>query len=73
MKKCPICTVAAVLAGVGALNWIFVVYFNMDLVSSVFGSMTTLAKIVYTLVGISGAIVIFGILGMCPCTKKGCN
>ncbi len=73
MKKCPVCKAVAILAGIGALNWIFVVYFNTDLVSNIFGNMTTLAKIVYTVVGVSGALVILGIFGMCPCTKKECK
>ncbi len=73
MKKCPVCKVVAILAGVGALNWIFVTYFNMDIVSRFLGNMTTAAKAAYTLIGISGVLVILGIFGMCPCTKKECS
>lgn len=36
---------------IGALNWGLVGLFNYDLVAALFGSMSTLAKIVYTLVG----------------------
>lgn len=73
MKKCPVCKTVAILAGIGALNWIFVVYLNTDIVARLLGNMTTAAKVVYTLVGISGALVILGTFGMCPCTKKECK
>ena len=38
----------------GALNWGLIGIFNFNLVSSIFGEMTIVSKIIYSLVGISG-------------------
>ena len=44
---------ALVLVIVGALNWGLVGAANFNLVSTLFGDMTTLSRIVYVLVGLS--------------------
>ena len=41
---------------IGALNWGLVGIFNIDLVAMIFGDMTVLSRIVYSLVGISAII-----------------
>lgn len=38
---------------VGGVNWGLVALFQLDLVASLFGTMTTLSKVVYVLVGVS--------------------
>lgn len=43
---------------VGALNWLLIGLFSFDLVASLFGDMSVLSRIVYTLVGISGILSI---------------
>lgn len=45
--------VAAVLLVVGGLNWGLVGVANFDLVATLFGAGSILAKFVYTLVGVS--------------------
>lgn len=45
--------VALVLLIVGGLNWGLVGILNIDIVSSLFGDMTTLTRVVYGLVGVS--------------------
>ncbi len=45
---------AAILLVVGGLNWGLVGAANFDLVSTLFGSMSVLSRIVYVLVGIAG-------------------
>ena len=50
--------VALTLVIVGALNWLLIGLFNFDLVATLFGAMSILSRIVYTLVGISGIISI---------------
>ena len=50
--------VALTLVIVGALNWLLIGLFNFDLVATLFGAMSVLSRIVYTLVGISGIISI---------------
>ena len=49
--------IALILVIVGALNWGLVGLLNLDLVAAIFGAMTLLSKIVYTLVGIAGILV----------------
>ncbi len=43
---------------VGALNWLLIGLFDFDLVATLFGTMSVLSRIVYSLVGISGIISI---------------
>lgn len=51
--------IATVLIIVGALNWLLVGLFRLDLVATVFGDMSTLSRIVYVLVGIAGLYEIY--------------
>lgn len=45
--------IALVLMIIGGLNWGLVGLFSFDLVATLFGSMSTLSRIVYVLVGIA--------------------
>ena len=56
--------VALTVAIIGALNWGLIGIFSFDLVAFLFGQMSWLSRIVYTLVGISGLYLItfFGLL-----------
>lgn len=45
--------IAFVLVIIGALNWGLVGFFEYDLVKAIFGDMTTISRIVYSLVGLS--------------------
>jgi hypothetical protein len=45
--------VALVLVIVGALNWGLVGIFKFDLVSTIFGSMSVLSRIIFALVGLA--------------------
>ena len=45
--------VAIVLVVVGALNWGLVGLFKFDLVATIFGDMSLLSRIVYSLVGLA--------------------
>lgn len=47
--------ISLVLIIVGGLNWGLVGLFNFDLVATIFGDMTILSRVVYTLVGL-GAV-----------------
>lgn len=46
--------IALVLVIIGAINWGLIGLFNFNLVALLFGEMTVLSRIIYTLVGISG-------------------
>ncbi|OGW88309.1 MAG: hypothetical protein A3A73_01605 [Omnitrophica bacterium RIFCSPLOWO2_01_FULL_50_24] len=69
MKKCIICKIVGLLAGIGAINWLLVALLNFNLVTAVLGDMTIAAKAVYTLVGLSGIILLVALVKPCPCTK----
>ena len=47
-------TTALILIIIGAINWGLIGLFRFNLVELLFGDMTVLARIVYSLVGISG-------------------
>jgi len=50
---------AFLLLIVGGLNWGLVGFFNYNLVTAIFGDMTTAARVVYDLVGLSALYLIF--------------
>lgn len=47
---------AYVLTLIGALNWGLVGIFNFDLVAAIFGDMTLMTRILYSLVGVSAIV-----------------
>lgn len=49
---------AFILLIVGGLNWGLVGLFGFDLVARLFGEMTYLSRIIYTLVGISSVFIL---------------
>ncbi len=51
--------IALVLLVIGGVNWGLVGAFNIDLVSSIFGNMTMLTRVVYGLVGVSALYSIY--------------
>jgi uncharacterized membrane protein YuzA (DUF378 family) len=51
--------ISTVLVIIGALNWLLVGLLNVDVVASIFGHMSTLSRIVYTVVGIAGLYEIY--------------
>lgn len=50
---------AIILTVIGAINWGLIGLFAFDLVAFLFGTMSLISRIVYTLVGISGLYLIF--------------
>ena len=49
---------ALVLTILGAINWLLIGLFRFNVVSAIFGDMSTLSRIVYVLVGLSGLYLI---------------
>jgi len=47
-------TIALILIIIGAINWGLIGLFKFNLVDTIFGTMSILSRIIYTLVGISG-------------------
>lgn len=54
--------IALIFVVVGAVNWGLIGFFNFDLVAALFGTMSTLTRVIYAIVGIAGlyAISFFG-------------
>ena len=45
---------ALTLVIIGAVNWGLIGIFKLDLVNVIFGNMTWMSRVIYTLIGISG-------------------
>ena len=58
MKNTALDATALTLSIIGAVNWGLVGLFKFDLVAFLFGSMTLLSRIIYTIVGICGIYLI---------------
>ena len=73
-KKCVICKLVALLAGVGALNWGLWAFFGLNLVDRALGSVPHAPKAVYGLIGLSGLMLLVSLFKCCPCqkTESGC-
>ncbi|MDF2510269.1 MAG: putative rane protein [Herbinix sp.] len=54
--------IALILVVIGAVNWGLIGFFDFDLVRMIFGDMTLISRIIYSLVGIAGlyALSYFG-------------
>ncbi len=50
-------TIALILVIIGGLNWGLVGLLNFDLVAAIFGNMSVISRVVYTLVGLSAILV----------------
>ena len=50
--------IALTLVIIGAINWLLIGLLDFDLVATLFGEMSMLSRIVYSLVGLSGLISI---------------
>ena len=72
-KKCAICKLVALLAGIGALNWGLTAFFNLNLVARLLGSHPKVSKIVYGLIGLSGLMLLLSLCKCCPCQKGSCE
>lgn len=54
--------IALLLVVIGAINWGLIGLFRFDLVAAIFGDMSGLSRVIYTLVGLGGlyALSFFG-------------
>jgi len=55
---------------IGAINWGLVGLFRVDIVASIFGQMTVLSRIIYTLIGIAGGINLVLELTVCKSPSR---
>lgn len=65
--------VAYTLTLIGALNWGLVGIFNFDLVAAIFGEMTIMSRILYTLVGLSAIITALSIHHCDKIEERNCD
>ncbi len=49
---------ALLLVIIGAINWGLIGFFQFDLVAALFGDMSAISRIIYSLVGIAGLYAI---------------
>ena len=69
-KKCPGCKIFTLLAAIGAINWALVAFLDLNLVEKIAGVGTTLSKVIYGLVGLSGLMLIVSCAMCCPMCPK---
>lgn len=50
--------IVLVLVIIGAVNWGLIGFFHFDLVNVIFGNMTLLSRIIYSVIGLSGLYLI---------------
>lgn len=53
-----------ILTVIGAVNWGLIGLFRFDLVASIFGEMSYITRIIYSLVGFSGLFSLISIYGL---------
>jgi uncharacterized membrane protein YuzA (DUF378 family) len=55
MHRTPIDRLALIIVIIGALNWLLIGLFDVDLVATVFGGADAfISKVIYTVVGLAG-------------------
>lgn len=69
-QACVLCKVVGLIAIAGCLNWAAVGFLNTNFVEQIFGMGTTVTKIVYGLVGLSGLALLASFFMTCPACKK---
>jgi len=69
-QACLICKVVGLLAIVGALNWGLIGLTGTNFVEQILGVGTTVTKVVYILVGVSGLALLASYVVVCPGCKK---
>ena len=56
--------ISIVLVIIGAINWGLVGLLNFDLIAAVAGSYSLISRIIYTLIGLCGIVVIIAFINM---------
>ena len=69
-QACVCCKIVGALAIVGALNWGSIGLTGTNFVEQIFGAGTTITKILYILVGLSGLALLASYFVICPKCKK---
>lgn len=59
MSKSQLFFISIILLIIGGLNWGLIGFFKLDLVASIFGGMSMISRIVYSVVGVAAVVAIF--------------
>ena len=68
-QACIFCKLVGAIAIIGALNWGAIAAVNVNVVERIFGQ-TTVTRIIYGLVGLSGLALLLSYFTVCPACKK---
>lgn len=69
-QACLVCKIVGLIAIIGCLNWGLVGILNLNLVEQIFGFGTTITRVIYGLVGLSGLMLLLSYFMVCPACKK---
>ena len=69
-QACVLCKFVGLIAIIGALNWGSISVLQVNFVEQVLGVGTTLTRVVYGLVGLSGLALLASFFMVCPACKK---
>ena len=69
-QVCFVCKIVGAIAIIGAINWGLVGLLDLNLVERLLGEGTTVTRIVYGLVGLSGLGLLISYFTVCPACKK---
>ena len=72
-QACFLCKVVGLVAIVGTLNWGIIGLLNLNVVEQVFGAGTTVTRVIYGVVGLSGIMLMVSFFTVCPACKKAKN
>lgn len=69
-QACMFCKIVGAVAIIGALNWGLVGVANFNLVDYIFGPGSVAARLIYSVVGLSGLALLASYFMVCPLCKK---
>jgi len=69
-QACFICKIVGLIAIIGALNWGSIGIFQVNLVDQLLGAGSTISRVIYALVGLSGLGLLVSFFVVCPGCKK---
>ena len=69
MKSKSMDSISQILLIIGGINWGLVGLLDMNLVSTIFGDMTTISRGIYAAVGLSGLYALAHMCKMCKSCK----
>ena len=69
-QSCMLCKIVGAVAIIGALNWGSIAVLQVNFVENLLGMGSTLTRVVYGLVGLSGLALLASYFMVCPACKK---